>query len=97
MFTPPDQRKTFHGYAAPLRYRPEWITAFLVYKAGNPDLKMSSMTGGGQIYGREYRAFGKQVINDYAPGISSGVGGGQVNARPAFLAALFGGGQGVGS
>lgn len=97
MFTPPDQRKTFHGYAAPLRFVPQWRVAALVYKAGAPDLKMSSLTGGGQIYGNEYRAFGKQVISEYTPPIGSQVGGGQVPSQPAFLTRLFGGNQGTGS
>lgn len=94
---PHDQRKSFHGYAAPLRFRPEWRVGALVFKGGAPDLKASSMTGGGQIYGREFRAYGQQVISTYTPGIASQVGGGQVPARPAFLSALFGGNQGTGS
>lgn len=97
MFTPHDQRKSFHGYAAPLRFAPQWRVGALVFKAGMPDLKAASITGGGQIYGREYRAYGKQVISEYTPGIASQTGGGQVNARPAFLSALFGGSQGTGS
>lgn len=92
--------QTFHGYAPATRWRPEWTPAFLSFQAGVPRTKGASITGGGQIYGREYRAMAANapnVLKAYAPGFYSFTGGGQIPYDPAQLQALFGGARGTGS
>jgi len=84
----------FQGYTAAQRLRPEWRVQFLVFQGGNPRLKASSMTGGGQIYGHEYGGYFQPVRKSYSTPVTSKVGGGQVAARPGFLQALFGGNVG---
>jgi len=90
-------RKTFHGYAAATRFRPEWTTGFLVFKAGANETKHASITGGGQIYGHEYAPLGSQVLHANAPGYMSITGGGQIPYDPAYIVALLGGAVGQGS
>jgi hypothetical protein len=88
---------SFNGYAKPGRYIPEWRVGNLVFQSGNPRLKASSMTGGGQIYGHEYTGDFVPLMQAYTTPIISTVGGGQIPARPSFLTALFGGAQGNGN
>lgn len=90
-------RKTFHGYAAPVRYSPQWYVGNLVFKAGAPDLKAMSMTGGGQIYGHEFAGTFQPMYKTQTPGIYSMTGPGQIPALPPSLAILYGANQGTGS
>lgn len=94
----PDQRPTFHGYAAATNMRPEWRVQFLVFQAGKPHQRMGSLTGGGQIPvnipgGESFVPY----YQPYAPGLGSLVGGGQMLTLPAEIAALLGGASGDGS
>lgn len=89
--------KSFLGYTRPLNYAPQWYVGNLVFQGGNPRLRAGSMTGGGQIYGREYQGVFQPVQVPYATPVVSPVGGGQVLSRPSFMQALFGGAQGTGS
>lgn len=90
-------RQTFHGYAVPTRLRPQWYVGYMVFQGGVPNLRKSSMTGGGQIVAQDLGLLHPNVMKDYTPPITSSVGGGQVASRPPFLQALFGGTQGTGS
>lgn len=92
------ERPSFHGYTPATRWRPEWTPAFLVFQGGIPRTKSASITGGGQIYGREYTAMNlANIIVANAPGFNSITGGGQIPYDPAFLQPLAGGQSGVGS
>lgn len=93
----PEPRKTFHGYGAATRFRPEWRVGFLAFKAGVNGTRDNSITGGGQIYGNEYRAMGANVSVAYTPRIQSTTGGGQVASLPPEIIALMGGQVGRGS
>lgn len=79
---------------APLWYRPVWHSGHLVFQGGVPNLKRSSLTGGGFIYKRDL--FGKEGPSwqPYATPLSSMAGSGIVPRRANFLTALFGGAVG---
>jgi len=89
--------KAFQGYTKPSMYAPQWYVGNLVFQGGNPRQRQGSMTGGGQIYGHELEGLFQPVIVPYATPVISPVAGGQINANPAFLQALFGGASGNGS
>lgn len=97
VFASDQPRRTFHGYAAPTRFSPQWRVQALVFQAGAARLRNGSLTGGGQIYGREYQGYQQPLLSDYTPGVLSITGGGQIPAYPASLQALFGGASGTGS
>ena len=90
------KRKTYRGYAAATRYRPEWTVGFLVFKGGVNSTKAASITGGGQIFGHYY-AYAPQILVSNAPGVYSITGGGQIPGQPPMLVPLLGGSQGQGS
>ena len=90
-------RKTFHGYGAATKYRPEWTVGFLAFKAGVNETRGNSITGGGQIYGRPYGAFTPNAQISYTPGQNAAVGGGQLPSLPPEIISLLGGRQGQGS
>lgn len=79
---------------APTYYRPVWHVGHLVFQGGVPNLKRSSMTGGGFIYQRGYRGHEGPSIQPYATPVSSASGSGFTPSRPNFLTALFGGRNG---
>ena len=89
-------RRTFHGYAAAI-WGPRWITPNLVFKAGLPDHKSASITGGGQIYGHEFQGLFTPLFAWNTPGVVSWTGGGQIPGQPPMLVPLLGGSQGQGS
>ena len=90
-------RKTFHGYAAATRWAPQWTVAYLVFQAGAPKLRAGSLTGGGQIYGREYGGMAQNLLMEYSNPLLAQMGSGQIVAYPPSLAALYGGASGTGS
>lgn len=90
-------RKTFHGYAAATRMRPEWRVQFLVFQAGLPKTRGNSITGGGQIYGHEYMGTFMPLQLAHSAPVLNLTGSGQVVALPPELAGLYGGNAGIGS
>lgn len=90
-------RKTFKGYAAPTKVRPEWTVPYLVYQAGIPRSRDMSLTGGGQIYGREFQGTFTPFVVPNVSRIGSLTGGGQMPSLPPALQALLGGQHGQGS
>lgn len=78
--------------AAPHLYRPTWHVGHLVFQGGVPNLKRSSMTGGGFVPQRDGYA-GKEGPSwqPYATPVVSAVGGGSLPSRSNFLTSLFGG------
>jgi hypothetical protein len=90
-------RPHIFGYTTPWRYQPEWYAGNLVFQAGAPRRRAESLTGGGQIYGHELGGTFQPYLTPYSTPVTNLVAGGQVNARPAFLQALFGGAVGTSS
>lgn len=89
-----------HQYA-PSLYRPVWHVGHLVFQGGNPNLKQSSMTGGGFIpAGRQIlsglptRGHESPSWQPYATRVGSMTGSGFTPARSNFLTRLFGGAVG---
>jgi hypothetical protein len=77
------------GYGHPSRVMPQWYVGYLTFQAGNPRLKRSSLTGGGQIYARDYVGkFQPVIIMHTSPTVST-VGSGIVPARTPFLTWLL--------
>lgn len=94
-----ERRPHFQGYATPTKVKPEWTVPYLVFQGGVPRTRDNSLTGGGQIYGREFQAMFSQppvIVPNRTP-IVSLVGGGSLPSMPASLQALLGGAQGSGS
>jgi hypothetical protein len=82
----------------PSWYRPVWHVGHLVYQGGIPNLKQSSMTGGGFIpagrqilVGLPTRGHESPSWQPYATPVNSMTGSGFAPARPNFLTRLFGG------
>lgn len=78
--------------AAPKYYRPVWHVNHLVYQAGCPILKRSSMTGGGFLPMKDFAGHEAPGWQPYATPVSSQIGGGQLPSRVNFLT-LLGGNQ----
>lgn len=87
----------YHGYSRPSHLMPQWRVGMLVFQGGVPNLRMGSLTGGGQLVARPLVGTFQPYIITYGTRVQSLVGGGQVAARPGFLSALFGGTSGNGS
>lgn len=88
--------ETYHpvlDQGLPSRYRPVWHVGHLVYQAGNPRLKRSSLTGGGFLPLGTRGTRGREAPSwqPLATGLASLTGGGIIPARPNFLTRLFGG------
>lgn len=88
---------SINGYTPATRIQPEWYVGQLAFKGGRNAVRPSSITGGGQMYGHEYQAFTSNVMKEYATGVDSFVGGGQMPGYPPSLLPLFGGRRGQGS
>lgn len=91
-------RHTFQGYAHASRVHDGgWGAAILVFRAGVTQTRPNSITGGGQLFAHAPEARQGLVIQDYAPGVPSYVGAGQLPALPPSLLALYGGAAGRGN
>ena len=77
--------------AAPELFRPEWRVGHLVFQAGVPRLKTSSLTGGGFLARKDPPAGHEQPSwQPYATPVSSFLGGGYLGSRVNFLTPLGG-------
>jgi hypothetical protein len=90
-------RSQIGSYTKPPRYAPQWYVGNLVFQGGYENIRIGSMTGGGQIYGHEYQGFQPPVIMSYATPLANLTAGGQIVAVPPSLQGLIGGSQGNGS
>jgi hypothetical protein len=83
------------GQAAAELWRPVWHVGHLVFQAGIPRLKTSSLTGGGFIARKDPPAGHEQPSwQPYATPVSSFYGSGYLASRSNFLTPL-GGNQAV--
>lgn len=77
------------GYGHPARIMPEWQVGYLTFRGGKTQLKRSSLTGGGQIYARDYSGSFQPIIVMHAGPSTSLIGGGQLAANMPYLTSLF--------
>lgn len=77
------------GYGHPARISPEWQVGYLVFRHGQTHLKRSSMTGGGQIYARDYVGNFQPVIVLHTGPSPSQTGGGFLPQHMPGLQSLY--------
>ena len=79
--------------AVPAYWRPRWHVGHLVYQAGVPKLKMSSLTGGGFLAENLSSYAGREAPSwqAYSVPVVSAVGAGLIPSRPNFLTGLSNG------
>lgn len=77
------------GYGHPARIMPEWQVGYLVFQQGRANLKRSSLTGGGQIYARDYSGTFTPIVVMHAGPTTSMIGGGHLAANMPYLTSLF--------
>jgi hypothetical protein len=76
------------GYGAPARIMPLWEPGYLVYKGGLPSLPRASLTGGGDIYPKDWSGRFKPIIHIFVSPTNSLLGGGLYPANFPTLQAL---------
>jgi hypothetical protein len=76
------------GYSVPSRNTPLWEPAYLVYKGGLPSLPRHSLTGGGDIYPKDWTGRFQPVIYVHVGPTTSLSGGGLVPQNFPFLQRL---------
>jgi hypothetical protein len=86
-----DTHNPIAAQQAPMYYRPVWHVGHLVFQGGVPNLKRSSLTGGGFIYKKDLFGMEGPSWQPYATPLTSAVGSGIIPRRSNFLTALFGG------
>lgn len=77
------------GYGHPTRNAPQWYVGYLTFRQGMTMLKRSSMTGGGQIYAKDYTGNFQPVIVLHTGPRVSGAGGGFVPQNMPGLTSLY--------
>lgn len=77
------------GYGHPSRNRPQWYVGYMTFQAGVPQLKRSSLTGGGQLYLHDNPGRFQPVIVLHTSATVSNVGGGILPTQMPFLQRLF--------
>lgn len=77
------------GYGVPARIGPEWQVGYLLFQNGMAHLKRSSMTGGGQIYARDYVGNFQPVIVLHSGPTTPLLGGGILPSQMPYLTSLY--------
>lgn len=80
------------GYGVPTRILPEWTAAYFSFQAGIARTRVSSLTGGGDVYVRMPGPPGPPVIVRQVAALTAINGGGVLPARPYFFQGLIGNG-----
>jgi hypothetical protein len=86
-----------YGYTPAPRNPPRWIVPQFVFQGGNPRIRIGSLTGGGDIYGKPYLGFFQPCVVPQMAPVVSGTGGGATLTAPYQLAGLLGGAVGTSS